>query len=276
VIPAGVALTLLYGSGRAMFKDGHFRLGQVGGTELRLHWSLPVGAVVFGSLRFEPILWLAFLTVIVVHELGHVALVSALGFELSGVDLTGFGGHCRFRGNADALDHALIAWGGLVAQGLLLLGTLLVGAVFGRATSHAGVLVEQAFIAINLWIIGLNLLPFAPLDGARAWRLFPELTARGWSMSRLVFYPLWRWADRRRRRRGVVPLTGAAASGAAEPVAEPRRHARSVPTVADAAERDAADADDDIGEKPSAQAQRELAALLDRIGDEAGRAKKRR
>lgn len=254
-----------------MFRDGHFRLGQLRGAELRLHWSLPVGAVVFGSLRFEPVLWLAFLAVIVLHELGHAALISALGLELSGVDVTGFGGHCRFRGNADGLDHALIAWGGLVAQGVLLLCTLLVTAVFGHATSHAGALVEHAFVAINLWVIGLNLLPFAPLDGARAWRLFPELAARGWSVSRLLFYPLRRWAERRRRQRGAVPLTGAAATGAPEP--QPRQPASAVSGVAD---RGAADADDDIGEKPSAQAQRELAALLERIGDEAGRAKKRR
>ena len=194
----------------------------------------------------------------------------------TGRQIPGFGGHCRFRGNADGVDQALIAWGGLVAQGLLLLGTLLLVAVFGRATSHGGALVEHTFIAINLWIIGLNLLPFAPLDGAQAWRLFPELNARGWSLSRLLLYPIWIWADRRRRRRGVVPLAGMRSTGAAEPHAEPRRQSRSVPTVSDAAERDAVDADDDIGEKPSAQAQRELAALLERIGDEAGRAKKRR
>ncbi|HWO10926.1 MAG TPA: hypothetical protein VNN80_15635, partial [Polyangiaceae bacterium] len=76
-----------------MFKDGHFRLGRLGAAELRLHWSVPVGAVVFGSIRFEPVLWLAYLIVIVVHELGHVSLVSALGLGLTGVDLTGFGGH---------------------------------------------------------------------------------------------------------------------------------------------------------------------------------------
>jgi hypothetical protein len=50
-----------------------------------------------------------------------------------------------------------------------------------------------------------------------------------------------------------------------------------VPAEGGAAERATTeDDDDDIGQKPSAQAQRELAALLERIGDEAGRAKKRR
>jgi hypothetical protein len=49
-----------------------------------------------------------------------------------------------------------------------------------------------------------------------------------------------------------------------------------VPAVSAAADAERASADDDLIEKPSAQAQRELAALLERIGDEAGRAKKRR
>ncbi|HWO09903.1 MAG TPA: hypothetical protein VNN80_10505, partial [Polyangiaceae bacterium] len=162
-------------------------------------------------------------------------------------------------------------------QAILLLGTLLAVALLGHATSHAGSLIEHAFIEINLWIIGLNLLPFPPLDGARAWRLFSELTARGWSLPRLLFYPLRRWAERRRRERGAVPRSGSSSAEVAPSHAEPRRRAHSVPAEGGAAERATTeDDDDDIGQKPSAQAQRELAALLERIGDEAGRAKKRR
>jgi stage IV sporulation protein FB len=259
-----------------MLIDGYFRVGRLAGVDLRLHWSVPVGALVFGSLRFEPILWLAFLGVIIVHELGHGLLVKAVGYPVTGIDLTGFGGQCRFRGKADAVEHAIIAWGGVLAQAALLLCTLLVIAVFGHATSHAGSLVEHAFIEINLWIIGMNLLPFAPLDGARAWQLFRELAAQGWTLPRLMLYPLWRWADQRRRRR--VERTGPSSVEPSSRVATstPRRRPSPVPTVSDTPDADRASAEDDIIEKPSAQAQRELAALLERIGDEAGRAKKRR
>jgi Zn-dependent protease len=255
-----------------MLVDGYFRIGTVAGVDLRLHWSVPVGALVFGSLRFEPILWLAFMGVIVVHELGHALLVKSIGFRITGVDLTGFGGHCRFRGKADPLDHALIAWGGVLAQAALLLGTLLVVSFAGRATGSAGSLVQHAFIEINLWIMGMNLLPFAPLDGARAWRLFPELGARGWTPSRLLLYPLWRWAAQRRNRR--LERAGPSSLESSRAPSSSRRRPSPVPAVSDAdADRGA---DEDIIEKPSAQAQRELAALLERIGDEAGRAKKRR
>jgi stage IV sporulation protein FB len=258
-----------------MLVDGYFRVGRLAGVDLRLHWSVPVGALVFGSLRFEPVLWLAYLGVIIVHELGHALLVKAVGFRITGLDVTGFGGHCRFRGKADALEQAIIAWGGILAQAALLLGTLLAVAVLGHATSHAGSLVEHAFVEINLWIVAMNLLPFAPLDGARGWRLFPELKARGWTFSRLALYPLWYWADQRRRRRleredpSSLESSRAASSSS-------RRRPSPIPAVSDASDAERAGADDDLAEKPSAQAQRELAALLERIGDEAGRAKKRR
>jgi len=267
-----------------MLVDGYFRVGRLAGVDLRLHWSVPVGALIFGSLRFEPILWLAFLGVIFVHELGHALLVRAVGFRVVGFDVTGYGGQCRFRGSADALEHAIIAWGGVLAQSVLLGVTLLVTAVFGHATGHAGSLVEHAFVEINLWILAMNLLPFAPLDGARAWKLFHELSTRRWTLSRLVLYPVWRWADGRRRRRTGEPepepssLEPSSRSSSNESIgrATPRRRVSPVPAVSDAADAERGASDDDIGEKPSAQAQRELAALLERIGDEAGRAKKRR
>ena len=257
-----------------MLTAGYFRVGRLAGADLRLHWSVPVGALVFGSLRFEPFAWLAYFVVILVHELGHALLLRGLGLTIAGLDVTGFGGHCRFRGSADALDHAIIAWGGVLAQGLLLLGTLAAGLIGGHATSHGGMLVEHTFIEVNAWILALNLLPFAPLDGARAWRLFPELTLRGWTVPRLLFHPIWRWADRRRKRRSDESESGPRQTPARVVRATPRRRVSPVPAVSEA-DADAS-ADDDIGEKPSAQAQRELAALLERIGDEAARAKKRR
>jgi Zn-dependent protease len=257
-----------------MLKAGYFRVGRLAGVDLRLHWSVPVAALVFGSLRFEPVLWLAFLVVLLVHELGHALMIRCLGFPITGVDMTGFGGHCRFRGGADALEHALIAWGGIVAQCLLLLGSWLGVFAFGHPTSHAGLLVEHAFVEVNLWIVALNLLPFTPLDGARAWRLFSELGERGWTLPRLVFYPLWRWAYQRRQRRtegaGIIEASASAARQT------PRHRTSPVPAAMDATVTDAAATDEDPSEKPSAQAQRELAALLERIGDEAGRARKRR
>jgi Zn-dependent protease len=259
-----------------MLVNGYFRVGRLAGADLRLHWSVPVGALVFGSLRFEPVLWLAFMAVVIVHELGHAVLVRSAGFRVIGIDLTGFGGHCRWRGSANALEHACIAWGGILAQTVLLMGTLAVIGVWGAAASRWGTLLQYAFVDINLWIIAMNLLPFQPLDGAKAWGVFGELKRAGWTPGRALIYPAWRWAQRRRQsRRGEHDsVTNDARPDPEQPVrrsvAAPGAEAPSDSVVSNHS------AIDDAAMKPSAQAQRELAALLERIGDEAGKAKRRR
>ena len=40
---------------------------------MRVHWTLPVGALVFGQGRFVPGFWLGFFLLVLVHELGHAA-----------------------------------------------------------------------------------------------------------------------------------------------------------------------------------------------------------
>ena len=259
----------------AMLDNGYFRAGRVLGVELRLHWSVPLGALVFGSLRFEPVLWLAFMGVILVHELGHAALVRSLGFRVVAIDLTGFGGQCRWRGSANSLEHAWVAWGGVLAQAALLGLTLLVEAVFGAPESRWGTLISYGLININLWIIAMNLLPFPPLDGVRAWHLFRELKLAGWTPGQALLRPMRRWAERRQRAR-QDKLAGASngAGPVAEPGAAPKR-ASGGPVSAEQAE-DLAPSDEQPPSKPSAQAQRELAALLERIADEAGKARRRR
>lgn len=251
-----------------MLHQGYLRIGRLAGIDLRVHWSFPVGALLFTRARFEPVLWFSFLVIIVVHELGHAAAVKSSGFSVSGIDVTGLGGQCRWRGRGSDLERAWIAWGGVLAQLLLLVVTLIVRAIWGPPQSRAALLASEAFIDINLWIAALNLVPFAPLDGAEAWRLFGELERSGWTLKGFLLRPLLRWArDRRAARLSATPApTGA--ERRAESVRAPSPAAEAEPSNAEQPDRDAP--------QPSAQAQRELAALLERIGEEAGKAKRRR
>lgn len=255
--------------------NGYFRLGRPAGVELRLHWSVPVGALIAGGLRIEPLLWLGFILVIMVHELGHVALGRIMGLQVVGIDLTGIGGQCRWRGESEPLDHAWIAWGGVLAQGVLLLGTLAVTGLWPSRASAEWALIRHAFIQINLWIIAINLLPFPPFDGQRAWGLFGELEAAGWTPGRAVLYPFWRWARQRRRARQDHGAVGSSPRAGAERPSAPPSAPSSAEFPGDSVVAQAS-ADDDTLVKPSAQAQRELAALLERIGNEAGKTKRRR
>lgn len=157
-----------------MFDRGYWKIGTLRGVPVRLHWTLPLGAAVFSGFTFVPAFWLAFTLIILIHEFGHAAVVRRFGHQTMGVDVTGFGGLCRWSGHATAYERSAIAWGGVLAQGLLLLGTVVVVLIVGSPTNPHAAQVVSAFTNANLWLIGLNLLPFPPLDGAEAWKILRQ------------------------------------------------------------------------------------------------------
>ena len=116
---------------------------------------------------------LAFIALVLVHELGHAWFVRRLGHRALSVEVMGFGGLCQWDGRGSTqLDRAVIAWGGVVFQALLLLVTLTIDWLFGPPSALWQAQVLAAFTTTNLWLIGLNLLPIGPLDGSEAWKVF--------------------------------------------------------------------------------------------------------
>ncbi len=71
-----------------------------------------------------------------------------------------------------------LAWGGVIAQAVLLVVTLGVVAITGRPGSPFAAELVGAFIGPNLSAILFNLLPIPPLDGAEAWKILPILGSR--------------------------------------------------------------------------------------------------
>lgn len=189
------------------------------GVPVRLHWTAPIGLYIFGGGRW----WgaLGALILILAHELGHAWMVRRFGLRATGVLLHGFGGECRYEGAATAREDALIAWGGVMAQGLLLAGALLYGALAGPPVGAADAILRDTFVQWNVYLIVLNLLPMEPLDGARAWRAFP------------LYFSATPSARRRAERRGDV-ARGHWRDG--NPRGTPQRDAKA---IADAAIADA-------------------------------------
>lgn len=141
------------------------------GVPLRLHWTLPLGLLFFFGL--EPLAWLLFMVIIVLHEFGHAFLVRYYGHHLQSIDILGFGGLCRWypRGMATDDERSVIAWGGVAAQGILLAFAGAAALLFGPATTAIGATVSVFLIKWNAIIIALNLIPISPLDGHEAWKL---------------------------------------------------------------------------------------------------------
>jgi stage IV sporulation protein FB len=159
-------------------RGGYLTLGRWRGAPVRAHWSLPIGALVFGQGRFVPGFWLGFFLLVLVHELGHAALVKRYGHRVVSIDIHGLGGACRWSGDATAIDRARIAWGGVLAQAVAYVIAWGALALAGPPESVFAFQLAGAFTTTNLWLIGINLIPVAPLDGAEAWKLPGLLAAR--------------------------------------------------------------------------------------------------
>jgi hypothetical protein len=87
----------------------------------------------------------------------------------------GAGGHCTYAPAGSDRERAVIAWGGVLAQGVLLAATVIARDALGAGRFALLEEVSVVFVLVNVLMIGVNLLPVQPLDGADAWRLVPML-----------------------------------------------------------------------------------------------------
>jgi hypothetical protein len=237
-----------------MFERGSITVAHVRGVPIRVHWSTPIGAIVFTGFSINPLVWIGFFLLILVHELGHAAAVRLYGHEVVSIEVNGLGGRCEWTGHPSAKEDAVIAAGGVAAQAVLFVAALAVLAVTGPLPWILdGIL--HVFVSINAWLMVVNLLPIPPLDGSRAWTLIPILAAeRGWwkaSHGDPSARPTSRWS------RSAEWLQHLADSNARRD-AERRRKAR------EAVEKELADLDAE-GEKEAAPIPSEIRKVLDRI-----------
>lgn len=157
---------------------GFLNVLRLWGVPLRIHWTLPLCAFIAGRFEFVPALWLGFFLLVVIHELGHAAVVRYFGHEVLSIDVLGIGGLCRWKGEATPIQCAAIAWGGVWAQMVLWVSAQAALLFLGPPPSLFWAQLAAAFTTVNLWIMAVNLLPIPPLDGAEAWPLARMLWAR--------------------------------------------------------------------------------------------------
>ncbi len=149
-----------------LVQNGSLRLGKVNRVPVLIHWTWPLGMLWLCG-GFRPVMWAAFAFIVLVHEFGHAFWVRRFRLRVSVILVHGFGGECRYRGDPSSGERAVIAWGGVMAQAIVLFAAL---AVSPFVTTAQGRGLCEFFIWSNLWMIGFNLLPIAPLDGAEAWK----------------------------------------------------------------------------------------------------------
>lgn len=163
-----------------MMQTGFWRIGRFGGAPIRIHWTTPLGAFAFTGFQLAPGAWAAFVLLILVHELGHAMFVRSFKLQLESVDVHGIGGVCNYYGHTSPIRRALIAWGGIAGQSILLAIALIASLLLSPL--HSPILAQfiGALITTNLYLMAINLIPIPGFDGAEAWKLFGQNGLPAW------------------------------------------------------------------------------------------------
>src|SRR5262245_23413232 len=158
-----------------------WRLGRWRGVPIWLHWTVFIGIPWFyyqtRSLAYTAIAFVAFFFLMLIHELGHAAVARWRGVDVDSIRLFFIHGTCSLRDEPEyELDDVLIAWGGVAAQFAVFVIAFAVDVLLPIVSPFAHALAApllRILIATNLFIMVLNLIPVAPFDGHKAWRILP-------------------------------------------------------------------------------------------------------
>jgi Zn-dependent protease len=163
--------------------DKKTKIGEIRGADLYVHWTVfLVGAVILAGALRRPAFSLFGLTaywrVLLLHETGHLIAAQRFGCPVFSIELYPIWGVTRFGTPWSRLDHCVIAWAGVAAQGVIAIPVILWVLVFGYTRFEV---VNMLFVILGFFSLGvavLNLFPIPPLDGATAWGIVPALLAQ--------------------------------------------------------------------------------------------------
>jgi membrane-associated protease RseP (regulator of RpoE activity) len=150
------------------------------GAPVHMHWSAFVLVLVLLATSIkEPLSALfvicCYLSIILLHESGHAYVAWRLGCRPINIYLGFFHGLCEHEAPFSQKHECFIVWGGVLAQFVIAVPLIIVGATtslaesffFGPIIGYLGYV--SGFVAL------VNLAPMRGLDGGTAWQLFPIL-----------------------------------------------------------------------------------------------------
>jgi len=162
-------------------ESGYWKFGSWKGIPFYYHWSLllwmPWYWWTHSSVLWAGITFLAFISLVLAHELGHAWAARARRTRVYAIRLFALHGQCEHEIPHYEADHIFIAWGGVLAQACLLVIALVAQYVLQQAALPIAYLLAPlffVFIKANLFMGLFNLIPIAPLDGHVACRVVPR------------------------------------------------------------------------------------------------------
>jgi len=128
--------------------------------------------------------------VFLIHEAGHALAAKRRGCGVISIELYPIFGITKFERLWSRLDHSLIARSGVMAQAISFIPLIAWVALFGYSKLEWFNMTIAILGFYSLAVARFNLLPVRPLDGATAWRLFPDrLAERRRKFSGKPMYP---------------------------------------------------------------------------------------
>ncbi len=160
----------------------YWQLGRWRRIPVALHWSALISCAwlffFFWDLLATIIASAAFLTLLLVHEFGHVAALRWKRIPVLAIRLYGIHGETE-HGYTSKANSIVVAWAGVAAQLVVLLLALAAAYSLGLApnpiVSVIALPILFVFTKLNVFLIVVALLPIGRFDGHDAWAAIPHL-----------------------------------------------------------------------------------------------------
>ncbi|MGZ5061973.1 MAG: hypothetical protein ACXWAU_08890 [Usitatibacter sp.] len=165
-------------------EQNYWELGRWGRIPVSMHWTVLITIawlyLWLGDLVATAIAFAAFFVLLVVHEMGHVAVLRRRKIPVESITLYGIHGRTA-HGYASPGDEILVAWGGVAAQLVLLALALAASYTLDFSSLPAAAAVAGpilfVFVKLNIFVMVIALLPIGPFDGRAAWAAIPWIRA---------------------------------------------------------------------------------------------------
>jgi Zn-dependent protease len=162
-------------------RQDYWSLGTWGRIPVSMHWTVLLSFAWLYIIFFDVVAMLfgaiALFALFVAHEYGHVFVLRRRRIAVTGIALFGIHGETSYNEYAaKGNDATAAAWGGVAAQGVVLLLALAAGAFIPFAQVPFGQTVwapmHLVLTKINIFLMIIALLPIGPFDGHAAWKVF--------------------------------------------------------------------------------------------------------
>ena len=158
--------------------DRPTKLARIAGVDIFVHWSVvalvPMAWVVVDDWTEAVVGAVTLILLILAHEAGHAYFARRRRLEVLGLVVYPFIGYCMHSAGEFEEDEIYVAWGGVVAQAIVLVAAAAIAWLLSSLSISAPSYVYPIFlvlITLNICLIILNLWPAEPLDGGTAWKI---------------------------------------------------------------------------------------------------------